>query len=95
MMESIIERLCNEPIGNYEEAHAPDSIFVQTARAKCENLDKLMAGLSETQKELFEAVTEGDGAIEGMISDKKARYAFRLGALIMLEVMEGREEMFK
>lgn len=95
MMESIIERLCNEPIGNYEEAHAPDSVFIQTARAKCDALDKLMAGLSETQKELFEAVTDGDGAIEGMMSDKKARYAFRLGALIMLEVMEGKEEMFK
>lgn len=94
-MRSVIEQLCDEPIGSYEKFYTRDSAFVQTAHAKCENLDKLMAGLSETQKKLFEAVTGGDAALEGMVSDNKAQYAFKLGALIMLEVMDGKEAMLK
>lgn len=93
MPYSILEELYNGNICPDRKIHAPDSDFVRYARVKCDNLDKLMASMSDEQKEAFEAYTEANGEIEGIMTFGRFTYGLKFGMLLMMEVLQGKEEM--
>lgn len=94
-MDSILELLYDVPASWSGDPQGPDSEFVKTARIKYGHLDKLMDGLTESQKELFEAYCDADTKIEGMIHSSQFSYAFHLGAQMMLELIQGREKLMQ
>ena len=47
------------------------------------------------QKELLNAYFDADTRMESMMSFDRFRYAFHLGAQLMAELIEGKEELFK
>lgn len=94
-MYSILEQLYDAPIGFNGVPFGQDSDFVKAARVKCENLEKLEATLTDEQKKFFEAFLEADGEIEGIMKHQKFDYGFHLGALIMMEIMDGRDAMLQ
>lgn len=95
-MRSILELLCNAPIGNWREGlHGPDSVFVRTARIKSENLGMLTERLTDDQKKLLEAYFDADTKIENMIEYDRFAYALHLGAQLMAEMMRGKQELLK
>lgn len=77
-MENILELLYDLPSG---KIHGQDSPFVRAARVKKEKMEQL------------EAYSDADGKIEGMIHFDRFRFAFHLGAQLMAELIEGREEV--
>lgn len=90
-MENILELLFDQPSHQYGQ----DSPFVRTARIKNENMEMLNATMTDEQKELLEAYFNADTKIEGIISFERFRYAFHLGAQLMAEMIEGKEELLK
>lgn len=89
-MENILELLYDMPQG---QVHGQDSPFVRTARIKVETMELLNATLTEEQKELLEAYFDADGKIEGIMNFDRFRYAFHLGAQLMAELIQGKEEV--
>ena len=47
------------------------------------------------QKELLNAYFDADTRMESMMSFDRFRYAFHLGAQLMAELIEGKEELLK
>ena len=88
--KTFLEWLYGLPSG---KIHGQDSPFVRAARTKNEKMEQLNEGLTEEQKEQLEAYLDADGKIEGMIHFDRFRFAFHLGAQLMAELIEGREEM--
>lgn len=88
-MKNILEYLDSPPAKIYEQ----DSPFVKTARIKSETLERLNATLTDEQKSLLEAYFEADTQIEEIIQFDSFRYAFHMGAQLMAELIEGREEL--
>lgn len=94
-MKNILELFYDQP-GNWGGiAHGQDSSFVKTARIKNENMEMLGASMTAEQKELLEAYFDADTKIVSMIELNRFRYAFHLGAQLMAELMEGKEELLK
>lgn len=91
-MENILELLYDTPCG---KTHGQDSPFVRTARIKNENMEMLGATLTAEQKQLLDAYFDADTRIESMIQFDRFRYAFHLGAQLMAEIIEGKEELLK
>lgn len=89
-MENILELLYSLPDG---KIYAQDSPFVKKARVKAENLERLMASMTDGQKELLEAYFTADGEIEEMMDFDRFRFAFHFGAQLMAELIEGRQEV--
>lgn len=92
-MDWFLEMLSDAPIGYNGDPFGPNSDYVKFAKVKCENLDKLMAQLTPEQRDLFEAFSEADSQVEEIHDRRKFGYGFHLGALLLPEVMEGREKM--
>lgn len=92
-MKSILELFYQQPTSWRENLHEPDSIFVKTARIKSENLDLLLKDLTDNQKQWFDAYCDADGKIEEMIHFDQFSYAFHLGAQLMLEMIQGKQEL--
>lgn len=90
-MKNILELFYDQPSGIHEQ----DSPFVRTARIKNENMELLEATMTGEQKELLDAYFDADSKIEDMIQFNRFRYAFHLGAQLMAELMEGKEELLK
>ena len=90
-MKNILELFYDDP----SHIHEPDSPFVRTARIKHENMEMLNESMTDAQKELLEAYFDADTKIEGMIHFDRFRYAFHLGAQLMAELLEGKEELLK
>lgn len=90
-MKNVLELLYDQP----SRIHGQDSPFVRTARIKNENMEMLNDTLTDEQKELLEAYFDADTKIEGMMQFDRFQYAFHLGAQIMAEMIEGKEELLK
>lgn len=89
-MENILELLYDLSGG---KTYGPDSPFVRAARVKNEKMELLNASLKEEQKEWLEAYFDADGKIESIINFDRFRFAFHLGAQLMAELIEGKEEV--
>lgn len=94
-MKNVLELFYDQPNGWDGIAHGQDSPFVRTARIKNENMEMLNDTMTDEQKQLLEAYFNADTKIEGMIHFDQFRYAFHLGAQLMAELMEGKEELLK
>lgn len=88
-MKNVLELLYDHPGKTYEQ----DSPFVRTARIKNELMEMLTDGMTDEQKELLDACFEADARNEGTINFEQFRYAFHLGAELMAELTEGRDEV--
>lgn len=91
-MKNIVELLYNQ-LNGWERVHDENSPFVKIARIKNENLEMLNASMTEEQKDLLEAYFDADTKIEEMINLERFTYAFHLGAQLMAEMMQGREQL--
>lgn len=94
-MKSILEMFYDLPGSWSGSLREPDSSFVKTAKIKSEYLDLLMAGMTDSQKELFENYSDADTKIEGMIQFDQFSYAFHLGAQLMSELMRGQAKLLE
>lgn len=94
-MKNVLELFYDQPGDWHGIPNGQDSPFVRTARIKNENLEMLNDSMTDEQKQLMEAYFDADTKIEGMIHFDRFRYAFHLGAQIMAELIQGKEELMK
>jgi quinol monooxygenase YgiN len=92
-MVSVLEELFIGNIRPDAGIYPQDSPFVQAARVKHENLEKLMASLDDSEKELFEKYCEAQGDIEGITRYDTFTYALKFGILLMIEVFTDKSEI--
>lgn len=91
-MQDILEELYMGNIG-FDAGHYPqDSPFVKAARRKHDSLEKLMASLNDSEKELFEQYTDAQGDIEGITRYDTYAAALKFGILLMAEIFMGMGE---
>lgn len=89
-MSSILEELYMGNIGFDAGYYGQNSPFVRVARRKHDSLEKLMATLNDTEKELFEQYCEAEGDIEGITRYDTFTGALKFGILLMVEIfMDG------
>lgn len=88
-MQSILEELYYGNIRPDSRRYGQDSPFVEAARLKSANLDKLMAKLDDPEKDLFEKYCDAQAEIEGITRYDTFTYALKLGILLMTEVFMG------
>ncbi len=88
-MKNILEYLYGQP----GKIHEQDSPFVRTAHVKQETWEQLDATLTAEQKDLLGAYFEADTQIEEIMQFDSFRYAFHMGAQLMAELIEGKEEL--
>lgn len=89
-MENILEILYSLSGG---QKHEKDAAFTRTARIKAENLELLTASMTDEQKGLLEAYFDADTKVELMMDFDQFRFAFHLGAQLMKELIEGKQEV--
>lgn len=92
-MRSILEELYNGNIRPDTKRYGQDSPFVEAARLKHKNLEKLMATLNDSEKEVFEKYCDAQGDIEGITRYDTYTYALKFGVLLMAEIFMGRGEI--
>ena len=92
-MASVLEELYHGNIRPDAGIYPPDSPFVQAARVKHENLEKLMAALDDSGKEMFEKYCEAQGDIESITRYDTFTYALKFGVLLMTEIFMDRSEI--
>ena len=85
-MRSILEELYMGNIGFDSGYYAPSSPFVRAARVKHDSMEKLMASLGNTEKELFEQYCEAEGDIQGITRYDTFTGALKFGILLMIEI---------
>lgn len=89
-MENILELFYDLPRGKISGQDTP---FVRAAHTKLEQLERLNKTLTDEQKQMLDGYFDADAIIGDIISFDKFRYAFHLGAQLMAELIEGREEV--
>ena len=94
-MKNVLELFYDQPGDWRGFPKGQDSPFVRTARIKNENLEMLNDSMTDEQKQLMEAYFDADTKLESMMNFDKFRYAFHLGAQIMAELIQGKEELLE
>lgn len=89
-MENILEMLYDLPRG---KIHGPDSTFVRMAHKKSENLELLIASMTNEQKELLENYLDASGEVDDIMYFDRFRFAFHFGAQLMAELIEGKRDV--
>jgi len=92
-MQSILEELYCGNIRPDARSYGQDSPFVEAARLKSKNLDRLMERLDDSEKELFEKYCDAQGEIEDIARYGTFTYALKFGILLMAEVFMGKGEI--
>lgn len=92
-VESILEELYYGNICPDTKVCEHDSPFVQAARLKRKNLDKLTAVLDDSAKELFEKYCDAQEEMEEITRYGTFTYALKFGILLMIEIFMGKEEI--
>ena len=91
----ILEELWNGNILPYEREAAPESRLRHIGRLIVRNEEELDPLLSEKAKEVFEKLKENQAARTCLSECEVFVYGFRLGARIMLEVMDDSGKRFE
>lgn len=94
-MQSILENLYCGNIGFDAGHYGQDSPFVRAARVKHDSLEKLLATLNESEKELFEKYCEAQGEIEGITNYDTFTSTLIFGVLFMVEIFTAQNETGK
>lgn len=92
-MNRILEALYDAPICGNGRPYTQDSDFVKAARIRCDKYDELMKELNDTQKEMFDDYCEASGDIGSIMNYQKFSYGFHLGALLMAEILEDKDNV--
>ena len=93
VMKNILERLYFETVHQNHELYAKDPAYADASQLKESNYEKLLDTLNEPEKEWFEKFLEADGELRGIEHYNTFTYAFRLGALLMIEIFAGRDQV--
>ena len=74
--------------GNIEPSDYDTSTCKDALELACHNEEKLKASLTDTQKEMFARYSDSIQALQTMLDCALFQRSFRLGARVMLEIME-------
>lgn len=85
-MQSILEELYMGNIGFDAGYYDQNSPFVKAARRKHDSMEKLMASLNETEKEIFEEYCDAQGDIEGITRYDTYTATLKFGIRLMMEI---------
>lgn len=85
-MQSILEELYMGNIGFDAGAYAPNSPFVRAAELRQESMEKLLASLDASERELFEQYCDAQSDIEGITRYDTFVNALKFGVLLMAEI---------
>ncbi len=85
-MQSIVEELYMGNVGFDAGYYPPDSPFGAAARHKHDSLERLLASLSDAQKEWFEQYSAAQGDIEEITRYDTYAAALKFGVLLMAEL---------
>ena len=88
-MSKILEELYYGNIRPDTGAYEKNSSFAKTAQLKKNNYEKLIAALSASEKDLLDKFMDASGEMEGLVRYDTFTYAFKLGALLMVETFMG------
>jgi len=92
-MKSVLEELY---LGNIDPNTAyfkRDSDFGRAMGRIAENEDQLLKRLHEPEKTMFAAFSDAQAEINSLTATEKFSVGFKLGALLMVEVFTGKEEL--
>jgi len=90
-MHSILEDLYYGNIGFDAGHYGQDSHFVKAARKKHDSLEKLMAALNDSEKELFEQYCDAQGDMEGITRYDTYTASLKFGIRLMVEVFKEKQ----
>ena len=93
MMKSILESLCDAPIGRNARPHEPDSPVMKTLKTQIEVMQQLRAQLTPEQAALLDAYDSLQDASGDDLPYQKFVYGFHLGAALTLEILQGQESL--
>ena len=88
-MSSILEELYFGNIRPDSGIHRQNSPYAKAVRLRHSSYEKLVSSLNESEKELLEKYLDAAGETEGARLYDTFTYAFKFGALLMLEVLAG------
>ena len=88
-MPSILQELYFGNIRPDSGIHSQNSPYAKAARLRYSNYEQLLAMLNEPEKEQLEKYLDAAGELEGTRLYDTFTYAFKFGALLMLEVLAG------
>jgi len=91
-MSSVFRELYYGNVCPTGRVYSQDSPFVQAAKRKQENYDRLMATLSKREKKLFNKYCNAQSDIEEISRYDTFSYALKLGIMLMTEVYENNGE---
>lgn len=86
---SVLEELWYGNIEPSEYDCSPSREYAEALRLLSRNEEKLLSTLNEEQKALFTLCAESQRELQSITERLLFKNSFRLGARIMLEVMEG------
>ncbi|MCL2851651.1 MAG: hypothetical protein FWE20_01265 [Defluviitaleaceae bacterium] len=86
-MKNILEELYFGSIDKNFELYGNNPDYVESAQLKEINHEKLVAALNESEKERFEKYLVADRDLKEIEQYNTFTYAFKLGVLLMTEVV--------
>lgn len=92
-MMNILEELYYGNIRPDSRVYPPNSPFVEAAKLKNKNLEKLMAALNDSEKETFEKYCDAESDIQSITRYDTYTYALKFGILLMIEIFMGKSEV--
>ncbi|MCL2853691.1 MAG: hypothetical protein FWE20_11815 [Defluviitaleaceae bacterium] len=85
-MSNILENLYLKKIHLNSGLYAKDLTYVEAAQLKEINYEKLLAMLNEPEKEILEKYLDAYGEMNAIENYNTFTCAFKLGALLMVEI---------
>lgn len=92
-MLSVLEEFYYGNISPEDRPARIDAPFVEAVRVKNNLFEKLLLLLKGSEKELFEKFIDAESEVETMTSYSDFSYGFKLAMLMMMEVVQGKEEI--
>ena len=89
----ILEELYHGNIRPDVKFYGKDSPFVELARLRERNREKLLESLNESEKEHFEKFNDAQAEIDSITRYEKFTYGFKLGVLLTTEAFMGKDGM--
>ena len=94
-MRPILEQLCDIPIGTSERFNGPSPTAVQDLKTRTALLEQLRARLTPEENAMLNAYFEMEEQSGEDFAIRKFQYGFCLGVSLMLEVLEGRQQLLR
>lgn len=92
-MQSILEEFARGNISPEARSFERDSHYGHMMKKLTDAEDQLLVSLDEKQKRLFQEFTDAQTEITLSAEISRFVYGYRLGALMTLEVFEGKEKL--